>query len=111
MFLKKKRFKDAKIISRIREMPCSVCGAKPPSDPSHIKSVGSGGPDVLSNVYPMCRKCHTLWHQIGPVTFLKKHRNFKHRLFDAGWTIEQGRLRNFQLDLFEPKQELVESLF
>lgn len=55
----------------IRQLPCSVCGKRGPSDPHHVRSRGAGGKaDVL---VPLCRRDHDLLHQIGRVSFEKRY--------------------------------------
>jgi 5-methylcytosine-specific restriction endonuclease McrA len=42
---------------------CTVCGRRRPTEPHHIKSVGSGGGDTPENVLPVCRGCHDDIHR------------------------------------------------
>lgn len=47
------------------------------SDPHHIKTVGSGGPDA-ENLVPLCRKHHSILGNEGSITFqLKRNLDFK----------------------------------
>ena len=60
---------DKKRLERIREMPCIVCGAPPPSEATHLRlghvaGTGIKPPDVLT--VPQCRKCHDEEGRIGP---------------------------------------------
>lgn len=71
--LKPKGFKSEENLQLIREMSCCVCNHSPPSDPEHIKTVGSGGGDNLENLMPLCREHHTEAHTIGKKTFYKKY--------------------------------------
>ncbi len=46
-------------IGRVKELPCSVCGASGPSDAHHIlagRTPGRKSPDFL--VIPLCKDCH-----------------------------------------------------
>jgi hypothetical protein len=45
---------------RIRQLPCDLCGAPPPSDPHHAKSRGAGG--TKRHLIPLCRKHHRRIH-------------------------------------------------
>lgn len=91
MFQKKKRIVDKKLLKEISKLPCVICGS-PESDPSHIKTVGSGGDDVEWNVFPKCRAHHTEWGT-GISKFLKKYPAFKTQLLLKGWEInEHGKL-------------------
>jgi len=90
--VKPKRQVDQDLLELIRQMPCVVCDAPPLSEPSHIKSRGSGGPDTAWNVFPKCRPCHSDWHQKGRMTFLKEHPEFARLLFFYGWGEINGRL-------------------
>lgn len=79
---------DPKLLQSVREMPCAVCGTEPPSDPSHIKTVKTGGPDEPFNVFPMCRGCHSVWHLYGARSFLASHAEFLTLLESFGWYID-----------------------
>ena len=72
MFHKPKRYRNESNLDLIRAMPCAVCGATP-SDPDHLKTVGAGGGDELSNLTPLCRRHHTERHAIGVKTFYDKY--------------------------------------
>ena len=45
-------------------LPCSRCGAPPPSDPSHVnayKGIGTKSPDPWA--IPECRRCHEFYER------------------------------------------------
>lgn len=88
---KPKRLVDLELLKAIRLLPCIVCGYRGHVEPSHIKTVGSGGPDASFNCVPMCRVCHMLWHQIGPAKFLERYPMFEVDLQRLGWETE-GKL-------------------
>ena len=93
-FDKKKNaaLQDPVRIEWARKQYCLACGMEPPSDPHHIKTRGSGGGDEWWNVIPLCRRCHTGWHQLGWKTFLSKNWNLKVELKTLGWRWMDGRL-------------------
>lgn len=43
---------ERKHIAAIKQMPCGLCGAAPPSDAHHIKQ------GLQFVVIPLCRNCH-----------------------------------------------------
>ncbi len=90
-FPKQIRKTDPALLESIRRMPCAICGQAPMSDPSHIRTRGSGGPDEPWNVFPKCRKHHIEWGGSWS-SFLKKYPLFMWRLQKAGWVIEGDRL-------------------
>ncbi len=87
--------KDEKFLDEIRKRPCIICGKRPPSHASHIKSLGSGGDDSRFNVFPMCFRCHRKWHDLGARVFLGKYPNFFALLRHYGWFFDGSRLINF----------------
>lgn len=61
-----------KRLASIRQMPCVVCAAPPPSDPAHVRmglagGMGLKGPDKWT--VPLCRRCHERQHTQGEVSF------------------------------------------
>lgn len=56
-----------------RRRPCQVCGEPPPSDPAHIQSKGSGGPDSEDNLMSLCRGHHVQNHAYGWKAFSKMY--------------------------------------
>lgn len=89
MFSKNKRVVDLDLIQSIKQMPCCCCGARDNIDPSHIRSVGSGGGDLPHNVKPLCRSCHIQWHQYGAVEMTERNPKLKQYLESKGWRIVQ----------------------
>lgn len=65
MFPKPVRQKDKKALEKVRKKPCCCCGTWQLIHAHHIKSRGSGGPDTLNNLLPLCFRHHTEIHQIG----------------------------------------------
>lgn len=64
---KPQRVKDEAFLAFLRGEPCITCYAPAPSDPSHLRTRGSGGSDYTAA--SQCRACHQQWHQLGPVKF------------------------------------------
>lgn len=60
-------------LDHIRQQPCIVCQAPPPSDPHHLLSgkVGGKGPDA--SALPLCRQHHREYHDKGHAAFEKAH--------------------------------------
>ena len=57
---------------------CCNCMKKRPIDPHHIKQIGMGKKKKKNLIehyscIPVCRKCHTEYHNIGRKEFEKKH--------------------------------------
>ena len=61
-FPKSKRIVDLKLIEQVRKLVCMGCWGRP-CDAHHVTSKGAGGHDVATNLMPLCRTCHALWHQ------------------------------------------------
>ena len=66
---------------------CVICGSTKDVDPSHIKSVGSGGGDVEYNLVAHCRRHHIEWHKLGPFQFFRRHPIMVDILEALGWEI------------------------
>ena len=82
---KSKRIVDRKLLDKIKKLPCLICGFLG-CDPHHIKTVGSGGDDSLTNVIPLCRKHHTEIHSIGLNRFSEKYNNLSIWLSRNNWS-------------------------
>ncbi len=83
------RLVDEDVLRARRAEPCVVCGGRPPSDPSHIKSRGAGGGDFMWNVAPHCRPCHSRWHSMGKVKFVEKYPAMREWLEAQGWDLTE----------------------
>lgn len=87
------RFIDKKLLKTYHTKYCVVCSVRG-CDPAHIKSVGSGGDDVESNLMALCRIHHTEQHKLGWSKFASKHNTIALVLGSLGWFIdENGRIR------------------
>lgn len=65
-----------------------------PTDPAHVKSVGSGGPDLPFNLIPLCRTCHVMQHKTGWVTLFKTNAKIGAALKNRGWYLINEKLFN-----------------
>lgn len=83
---KKKRVKNRKLMDSFHEMKCLACGF-PGSDPAHVKTRGSGGDDIESNIIPLCRICHSYQHRIGWFRFFIKYPHVEQIVNEMGWEI------------------------
>lgn len=77
---KHKRTVDKELLATYRSMPCCVCGGRQEVAAHHVKTRGSGGGDVSSNLVPLCIKHHTEVHLIGAYTFVIKYPQVEHYL-------------------------------
>jgi len=91
--MKLKRIEDKVLISEVKRMPCCACLKAGPSDAHHIKSQGSGGNDVVSNLVSLCREHHSMLHKIGLNKFIEIFPYFKEILVIKKWSFEELRGR------------------
>lgn len=87
-FLKQKRIIDPILLEQVRKKPCLACGKRGPSDPHHLKTVKSGGDDVIENLAPFCRPHHVEIHKIGLFTFSQKYDCVNDFLTLNGWRVD-----------------------
>ena len=89
MFPKSKRIEDRRLLDAVKEKICiigdSTCSRDTKSDPDHIITKGSGGDDVLRNVWPLCRAHHTERHKLGIVTFAYRYNSALEELERRGF--------------------------
>lgn len=71
-------------------LPCSVCGAPPPSDPDHRPTRSRGGDDRF--LWPLCHRHHVEIHSIGIETFERK---YEVRVADCVGLVAASYLRVF----------------
>ena len=81
----------------IRQLPCVVCGAAPPSEAAHVRSGSDGGAGMKpADRYcvSLCSGCHALQHQFGEQTFWSTVRidplNVAFRLWTVSGDIKAG---------------------
>jgi hypothetical protein len=72
-FPKEKRIVDETILDWARNRPCDVCRTSPPSDPAHIQTRKSSGPDIKENLWSLCRLHHVEQGAIGIKSFAEKY--------------------------------------
>lgn len=67
----------------VRQSPCCVCGARPPSERAHWPITKDPGdtPENEAWVIPLCVNCHTEYHTAGDVTFFKSYKRKIGRYF------------------------------
>ena len=68
------------------ELPCEICGTTQHICGHHIKSVGSGGDDVIENLISLCiYRCHRLIHDIPMRDFCLRNPKIINILLSKGW--------------------------
>lgn len=83
---KPKREVNLELLKAYLDKPCFICGLLP-SVAHHLKSKGSGGPDKIWNLIPLCKKHHTEIHKIGFVEmFFTRHPGLMPKLNKVGWS-------------------------
>jgi len=81
--MKPKRIVDKELLKTYHNMKCLLCNHK--ATPSHIKTKGSGGPDLTFNLTPLCIAHHTEWGQIGWQLFCAKYPVYLRCIKAMGW--------------------------
>lgn len=81
MFPKVPRIENEALLFDIRKQPCAAC-KRAPTDAHHVTTKGAGGGDTESNVMPLCREHHTLWHTTGASRMAKRFMGIYHWLLD-----------------------------
>lgn len=61
--------RDPEYVAFVRTLPCAICSAPPPSDPSHFGSRGMSQKTDDTRLLPSCREDHDYWHKTGRVRF------------------------------------------
>lgn len=84
MISKIKRISSRETLGEFKRLPCLICGATP-SDPSHIKTKGSGGHDCFENLKPLCRLHHREWEDSPKMDFLTRYPAIVDYLLMKGW--------------------------
>lgn len=89
--MKEKRVENRDLLDAVKRMPCCACLKHGPSDPHHIKTVKSGGPDEIWNVVSLCRSCHQSIHVLALNRFTDKYPYFKEVITKKGWSYDDYR--------------------
>lgn len=77
----------------VKQLPCAASGNDDSPcygdiDPAHIKTVGAGAGESMSEMIPLCRKHHTLQHKIGFKSFCEQFPPVERQLNLRGWFFE-----------------------
>lgn len=103
MFQKIKRKIDLKLLKSYKLKPCVICDSTP-SDPCHIKSVGSGGNDLTNNLLPMCRSHHIEQHKVGMIKMMDKYDRLYEHMLALGWLLERINGKEYLTNTAPPLQ-------
>lgn len=57
----------------------------------HIYTRGSGGPDEIWNMIPICFKHHEEWHKVWTTKMAKKYPQVKDWLLKQGWFFDKNQ--------------------
>lgn len=95
MIQKLRRIEDRKLLDSYHRMRCIVCNGLGSTVGHHIKSKGSGGDDVESNLMPLCARHHHEIHSIGLTEFSEKYNSVVHWLVAHSWEFD-GRWRHYE---------------
>lgn len=88
MFQKNSRIINKDLLKSYHSKGCLICNRL--SDPCHIKSKGSGGDDIESNLMPLCREHHTKQHQIGWRRMTELYPQVYFYLKRYGWSFDEN---------------------
>lgn len=94
--MKPKRIVSKKLIELVKEQSCTACFCNPPVDAHHVKSVRSGGHDIVQNLMPLCRFCHSTLHSKGLNYMAMAYSNIQNWLEIQGWEKQDGRWRRWK---------------
>lgn len=91
-FSKKKRVRNQKLLDEFRSIGrCIACGSDDNIQVHHIKTKGTGGGDVPSNLLVVCFACHRAIHDQGN-RFYKTKPHLMEYLAKMGWLWLEKRL-------------------
>ncbi len=84
----------------MKEGNCAICGEWGDLEPDHIKTRGSGGPDIESNIWYLHRNCHTKKHAKGLRWVIENYPHTEKLLLSKGWKLSylQGRWKLLRED-------------
>lgn len=81
--------RDQKLAETFRKMRCSVCGVSNGVVGHHIKTIGSGGKDVVENMMALCFLHHHQVHNMGLTTFIRRYPHLIPHLQEKGWELDE----------------------
>ena len=87
---KQKRTVDKKLLSQFKGKGCLICHSEETTVAHHIITKGSGGPDILSNLMPLCYIHHAEIHK-GLSDFVLKYKRAELWLLHFGWELYQKK--------------------
>ena len=74
------------------ELGCLSCGV-PDIDWHHVKTRRSGGTEEATNLVPLCRYHHNMWHQYGARYMYDTFPIIEIWIDDNGWYFDGNKLR------------------
>lgn len=93
---KPSRVRSRVVLEEVKREPCCIC--RRPSDPAHIKTRGSGGPDAAWNVLNLCRAHHIEQGRKTWRWMADEYPSVSDALKVRGWEIgEDGKMWNPKL--------------
>lgn len=81
--MKPKRVVNKDLVEFVKSLGCICCASSPPNDAHHVTHKGAGGGDTWDNLMPLCRKCHSQWHQQGPGKMIEEYKSVEYWLTKA----------------------------
>jgi len=85
MFQKNKRIINKNLTNSYQGKRCRICSSTKGSSGHHLKSKGSGGPDVHNNLICLCLKHHNEIHKSGLMKFSKDNPKIVKILIEKCW--------------------------
>lgn len=74
---KKVRVVNDALLRAVKTLPCANCGRNYCNTAHHLKTRGSGGGDIESNLVSLCFKCHEEIHKLKEIRFIEKYPEFE----------------------------------
>ena len=89
-----KRIVNKLLLNSYHDEPCTVCKKEYGTVAHHIKTKGSGGHDVESNLMPLCVSHHDEVHKKGLNYFADKYYRARLFLLANNWELFNGKWIN-----------------
>lgn len=101
------RIENKKLCESYRKMPCLVCGGYNSVSGHHLRTRGSGGPDIEENLIPLCFSHHAEIHNVGLVKFCQSYSAVKWYILGHDWYYcsLQERYYNDKVYNIQPNEE------